>query len=101
MQVDGAPNVRVCTEPARDGRARARRQNVLGSLDRDPLAVTDKVGGPFTPVGFYYRTMIRPRRAWPFYEKFLRNLAGLGRIDKHARPRRGASTRSTGAPRCS
>src|SRR5207237_768859 len=36
--------------------------------------------GPFTPVGFYYRTMIRPRRAWPLYEKVLRNLAGLGRV---------------------
>jgi sarcosine oxidase subunit alpha len=46
--------------------------------------VTDKLGGPFTPVGFYYRTMIRPRWAWPLYEKFLRNVAGLGRIDPHA-----------------
>ena len=45
--------------------------------------MTDKIGGPFTPVGFYYRTMIRPRRAWPLYEKFLRSVAGLGRLDKH------------------
>src|SRR5581483_9356975 len=28
----------------------------------------------------YYRTMIRPRRAWPLYEKCLRNVAGLGRV---------------------
>jgi sarcosine oxidase subunit alpha len=27
--------------------------------------------------------MIRPRWAWPLYEKFLRNVAGLGRIDSH------------------
>ena len=27
--------------------------------------------------------MIRPRRAWPLYEKFLRSVAGLGKIDKH------------------
>ncbi|HEY4621314.1 MAG TPA: glycine cleavage T C-terminal barrel domain-containing protein, partial [Gaiellaceae bacterium] len=39
---------------------------------------------PFTPVGFYYRTMIRPRRLWPLYEKFLRRIAGLGRLDEHA-----------------
>ena len=45
--------------------ADVRAQNVLGSLDRDLLAVVDKLGGPFTPVGFYYRTMIRPRRLWP------------------------------------
>ncbi len=82
MTVDGIPNVRVCAEPVRDG-ANVQPQNVWGSLDRDLLAVTDKFGGPFTPVGFYYRTMIRPRRAWPLYEKFLRNVAGLGRIDKH------------------
>jgi sarcosine oxidase, subunit alpha len=83
MTVDGTPNVRVCAEPVREG-ADLTPQNVLGSLEHDVLAVTDKIGGPFTPVGFYYRTMIRPRRAWPLYEKFLRNVAGLGRIDPHA-----------------
>jgi sarcosine oxidase, subunit alpha len=82
MTVDGTPNVRVCVEPVRDG-ALVEPQNVLGSLDRDLLSVVDRVGGPFTPVGFYYRTMIRPRRLWPYYEKFLRNIAGLGRVDKN------------------
>jgi sarcosine oxidase, subunit alpha len=79
MAVDGVPNVRVCVEPIREG-AQVRAQNVLGSLDRDLLSVVDRLGGPFTPVGFYYRTMIRPRRFWPYYEKFLRNVAGLGRV---------------------
>ena len=83
MTVDGVPNVRVCAEPAREG-ASVHQQNVWGSLEHDALAVTDKLGGPFTPVGFYYRTMIRPRWAWPLYEKFLRNVAGLGKLDKHA-----------------
>jgi sarcosine oxidase subunit alpha len=83
MQVDGVPNVRVCVEPVREG-ARVSAQNVVGSLDRDLLAIIDKVGGPFTPVGFYYRTLIRPRRLWPYYERVLRNLAGLGRLDPHA-----------------
>jgi sarcosine oxidase subunit alpha len=83
MNVDGTPNVRVCAEPVREG-ADLIPQNVVGSLEHDLLAVTDRIGGPFTPVGFYYRTMIRPRRAWPLYEKFLRNVAGLGRIDPHA-----------------
>jgi sarcosine oxidase subunit alpha len=86
MTVDGTPNVRACAEPVREG-ANLTPQNVMGSLEHDLLAVTDKIGGPFTPVGFYYRTMIRPRRAWPLYEKFLRNLAGLGRIDPHAERR--------------
>ena len=79
MTVDGVPNVRVCVEPIRSD-AVVEPQNVWGSLDRDVLSIVDKVGGPFTPVGFYYRTMIRPRRLWPVYEKVLRNLAGLGRL---------------------
>jgi sarcosine oxidase subunit alpha len=81
MTVDGVPNVRVCVEPIRQD-AEVRSQNVVGSLRHDLLSITDKIGGPFTPVGFYYRTMIRPRRMWPLYEKFLRNVAGLGKVDE-------------------
>ncbi|HEY7536556.1 MAG TPA: 2Fe-2S iron-sulfur cluster-binding protein [Gaiellaceae bacterium] len=88
MTVDGVPNVRVCVEPAREG-ADVRGQNAIGSIDRDLLSVVDRLGGPFTPVGFYYRTMIRPRRAWPVYERALRNLAGLGRVPASGgKPRR-------------
>ena len=83
MTVDGVPDVRVCVEPLRDG-ARVEAQNVVGSLDRDLMRLTDWFGGPFTPVGFYYRTMIRPRRAWPLYEYVLRHLAGLGAVDEDA-----------------
>jgi sarcosine oxidase, subunit alpha len=82
LTVDGTPNVRACVTPLVEG-MRVRAQNVRGSLDHDALAITDKIGGPFTPVGFYYRTMIRPRRAWPLYEKFLRSVAGLGKVDEH------------------
>lgn len=88
MTVDGVPNVRTCVEPARPG-AVVRAQNVRGSLDFDLMRIVDLAGGPFTPVGFYYRTMIRPRWAWPYYERFLRNAAGLGRIDRHAKPEPG------------
>ena len=83
MTVDGVPNVRVCVEPIREG-AVVEAQNVRWSLDFDFLSAVDKIGGPFTPVGFYYRTMIRPRRFWPLYEKFLRNVAGLGKLDERA-----------------
>lgn len=87
MTVDGIPNVRVCAEPVREG-AVVAGQNALGSIDRDLLAAVDRLGGPFTPVGFYYRTMIRPRRAWPLYERALRAAAGLGRVPAHAGPGR-------------
>ena len=86
MTVDGIPNVRVCTVPVSEG-AVVSGQNFLGSLERDLMSVTDKLGGPFTPPGFYYKTFIRPRRLWPLYEKVLRGAAGLGKLDRHGERR--------------
>lgn len=83
MTVDGIPNVRVCAQPARAG-LHVEAQNTLFSLDWDWMAVTDKLGGPFTPPGFYYKTFIRPRSFWPLYEKFLRHAAGLGKLREDA-----------------
>ncbi|HMI70656.1 MAG TPA: FAD-dependent oxidoreductase, partial [Solirubrobacteraceae bacterium] len=79
VAVDGAPGVRACTEPVREGMA-VEHLNASPSLERDVMAVTDVVGTPFTPPGFYYKTFIRPRRFWPLYEKVLRRAAGLGRL---------------------
>ncbi|HEX6695598.1 MAG TPA: 2Fe-2S iron-sulfur cluster-binding protein, partial [Solirubrobacteraceae bacterium] len=79
VAVDGAPGVRACTEPAREGMA-VEHLNASPSLEHDVMAVTDAVGGPFTPPGFYYKTFIRPRRLWPLYEKALRHAAGLGKL---------------------
>jgi sarcosine oxidase, subunit alpha len=79
VAVDGAPGVRACTEPVREGMA-VEHLNASPSLEHDVMAVTDTVGGPFTPPGFYYKTFIRPRRLWPLYEKVLRRAAGLGRL---------------------
>jgi sarcosine oxidase subunit alpha len=81
VAVDGAPGVRACTEPVREG-ARVEHLNASPGLEFDSLAVTDAIGGPFTPPGFYYKTFIRPRRLWPVYEWVLRHAAGLGRLPK-------------------
>jgi sarcosine oxidase, subunit alpha len=86
VAVDGAPGVRACTEPVRDG-IRVEHLNARPGLELDLMAVTDAVGGPFTPPGFYYKTFIRPRRLWPLYERLLRHAAGLGRLPK-AQPER-------------
>ncbi|HWF54621.1 MAG TPA: 2Fe-2S iron-sulfur cluster-binding protein [Solirubrobacteraceae bacterium] len=77
VAVDGAPGIRACTEPAREG-ARVEHLNARPGLEHDAMAITDKLGGPFTPPGFYYKTFIRPRKLWPLYEKVLRGAAGLG-----------------------
>src|ERR687898_1961060 len=81
VAVDGAPGVRACTEPVREG-MKVEHMNASPRLDFDVMRTTDLVGGPFTPPGFYYKTFIRPRRFWPLYEKFLRHAAGLGKLRK-------------------
>jgi sarcosine oxidase, subunit alpha len=87
VAVDGAPGVRACTEPVREG-MRVEHMNASPSLEFDLMRATDLFGGPFTPPGFYYKTFIRPRRLWPLYEKVLRHAAGLGRLPKVAREER-------------
>jgi sarcosine oxidase, subunit alpha len=87
VAVDGAPGVRACTEPVREG-MRVEHMNASPALELDLMAVTDRLGSRLTPPGFYYKTFIRPRRLWPLYEKVLRNAAGLGRLSRVARDER-------------
>ncbi len=84
MRVDGRPNVRTCTEPARQGQV-VRGQNAWPSLEFDLLRVFDRLSA-FLPVGFYYRRFHRPRWLWPVFERVVRHLAGLGRIDVDSVP---------------
>ncbi len=79
VDVDGAPGVRACGEPAREGMV-VSHLNAWPSLSFDVMSAIDRFGGRFTQVGFYYKTFIRPRRLWPLYERVLRSAAGLGRL---------------------
>ena len=63
-------------------------QNVMASLERDPLAMNDmQLAHKFLPVGFYYKTLIKPRWLWPRVEPMIRKVAGLGKVDKSDLPR--------------
>jgi sarcosine oxidase, subunit alpha len=84
MQVGDTPNVRACVTPAEPG-MQVRHQNAWPSLQLDLLALNDRLSF-LLPPGFYYKTFIRPRSFWPFYEGVLRRAAGLGRVDIHHRP---------------
>jgi sarcosine oxidase, subunit alpha len=81
VAVDGAPGVRACVEPVKEG-MRVEHLNAQPGLELDVMRATDLVGTRFTPPGFYYKTFIRPRRLWPLYEKVLRHAAGLGVLRK-------------------
>jgi sarcosine oxidase subunit alpha len=79
VNVDGTPNVRACITRLAAGMA-VRSQNAWPSLKHDILAVNDRLDR-FLPVGFYYKTFIRPRSLWPVYQTVLRHAAGLGVVD--------------------
>ena len=80
VQIGDEPNVRACRRPVEEG-MEVRPQNAWPSLEHDLLAL-NQLAGRFMPVGFYYKTFIRPQSLWPTYEGVLRRAAGLGEVDK-------------------
>ncbi len=71
------PNTRATTIELYDGLV-ARSQNRWPSLAFDAMAV-NQLAGPLFAAGFYYKTFMGPtRKAWRFYEHFIRRAAGLG-----------------------
>ena len=78
LTVDGVPNVRACTEPARAGMD-VRHQNAWPSLDRDVFSVLDRFDR-LMPVGFYYKALHKPRFAWRLAAPIISRLAGLGAV---------------------
>ncbi len=84
VTVDGAPNVRACTEPAREGMV-VRHQNAWPSLDRDALSVLDRLDR-LMPVGFYYKALHKPRFAWRLAAPVISRLGGLGSVSSDGTP---------------
>lgn len=78
VTVDGIPGVRSCVTPAADG-MRVRRERGWPSVERDALAILDRLH-VLLPVGFYYKTFIRPRWSWAVASRMIRRAVGLGRL---------------------
>lgn len=57
--------------------------NTFGGLRRDWAKIVDRFG-KFLPVGFYYKTFHRPSALFPFWERRMRQMAGLGAVDIEA-----------------
>src|SRR5438445_98196 len=76
VEVDGVPSVRSCSVKACDG-AVLKSQNAWPSPKFDVMRALDFFSF-LMPVGFYYKTFIQPKFAWPLVEKFIRRAAGLG-----------------------
>lgn len=82
VQVAEEPNVRADRHALTDGVA-VRSINRLGSLSRDFYAGLEYFAR-FLPVGFYYKTFFRPDWIWKYWEKPIRQLAGLGFLEPNA-----------------
>jgi sarcosine oxidase subunit alpha len=78
VNVDGEAGVRACVTEAVPGQ-RVRREGGWPSADRDLLGGLDRMHR-LLPVGFYYKTMLRPRWLWPVAEPWVRRLAGRGKV---------------------
>jgi sarcosine oxidase subunit alpha len=84
VQVGDWPNVRACATPVAAG-MRVTSQNAWPSLERDVMSLVQRVER-FLPVGFYYKTFMRPQSLWPTYERTIRRATGLGRVDPKSKP---------------
>lgn len=81
------PNLPATTVELADGLV-AESQNRWPSLKFD-LQSVNGLFAPFLSAGFYYKTFMGPtRRAWMFYENFIRKAAGLGRAGEEPDPDR-------------
>src|SRR5215813_3935929 len=71
------PNTRATQIEIYDG-LKSESQNRWPSLGFD-IGAFNSVIHRFIPAGFYYKTFMWPAKAWLFYEKFIRQAAGLGK----------------------
>lgn len=84
LTVDDEPAVRACCTRAREGQ-RIRRGVGWPSAESDIFSSFWYLRW-MLPVGFYYKTFIRPRALWPVMDKIIRQVAGLGEVPRDARP---------------
>ena len=82
VQVGDEPNVLADVRQIEPGMT-VVGQNYIGSLESDQASILERFK-PFLPVGFYYKAFFRPRGIWNYWEKVIRQTAGLGRVNLHA-----------------
>jgi len=81
------PNIAATVIETHAGLA-VRTQNAWPSVEFDAMAINSLLS-PLFVAGFYYKTFMGPtRKAWMFYEHFIRKAAGLGVASQEPDPDR-------------
>lgn len=86
VQTEDRTNIRADVEVITNGGS-YRPVNVFFTLKHDLVGFMQRLK-KFLPVGFYYKTFYRPKVLFPFWERLIRALAGLGAVNLAARPDR-------------
>jgi len=73
----GEPNSRATQLELYDNLI-AKSQNCFPSVKYD-IGAVNKLISKFIPAGFYYKTFMPNMKGWMFFEKFIRQVAGLGK----------------------
>ncbi len=79
VQVGDEPNVWADVRKIESGMT-VTGQNYFGSLESDGASILERFRS-FFPVGFYYKAFFRPKGIWNYWEKLIRQTAGLGRVN--------------------
>jgi sarcosine oxidase subunit alpha len=80
LMTDGVDtNIRADVVEVKDGMV-LTAVNTTGGVKKDKSSYIDSIS-PLLPVGFYYKAFHTPRRFFPFWEKVIRNAAGLGIVN--------------------
>ena len=78
LETKNATNIRAdVTQPREEENYKV--VNTFGKLKFDCARVIEGLS-PFLPVGFYYKAFYSPRFLFPYWEKLIRRLAGLGKV---------------------
>ncbi len=79
LQSEDRTNIRGDVSLANESYGSLKAINTIGGVRNDFTRILG-IFAPILPVGFYYKAFFKPAFLWPYWEKLIRNLAGLGQV---------------------
>ena len=79
LQSEDRTNIRGDVSLANEDYGSLKAINTIGGVRNDLTRILG-IFAPVLPVGFYYKAFFKPAFLWPYWEKLIRSLAGLGQV---------------------